>query len=507
MQLREYLALRRYVEFTAEDEARIHAALPLLIPCFPTIIDDFFLAIGQHPEASQVLSGGAEQIERLKKTLGNWLLQVLSGPYDERYLEAHARIGRRHVEIALPQSFMVTAMNRIRARLVEVLELTMSPALSNATRLSMHRVLDLELTLMLDTYRQDLLTKARDAERRALTEAVPAYVIAVNAEDEIVLWNDRLAHITGFSADEMRGSSGSELLGDGDDRRLAQRDGGHRLVRWQRSEGTQSSLIYAVGVDVTEERELERRTRRAERLSAAGTLAAGLAHEVRNPLNAALLQVQVLQRRIERGTTEAEELLPVLDVVKSEISRLEHLVQDFLAFARPRPLTLHAQPIDAELTKVAELLGPEARERGVELELRLEARTTQVEIEVERFRQVLLNLARNAIEAMDGGGHLQLISRAPDEQGYVTMEIQDDGPGFPDDAPIFDAFFTTKPSGTGLGLSIAHSIIQEHGGQLSASSRPGRTVFTIRLPEAMGSAPSASLRRLTPTHTKLGGSA
>jgi len=283
----------------------------------------------------------------------------------------------------------------------------------------------------------------------------------------------------------MLGKPGLDLIGDGA-RMLPLKGGGHRLVRWQRAAPAAPDgepVTYAMGVDVTEERELLRRTLRAERLAAVGTLAAGLAHEVRNPLNSATLQLQVLARRIERGSTSREDLLPIIEIVGVEIQRLDHLVSDFLSFAQPRPLRLAAVRIDELATAAATLARPEAELAGIEVIVELGAGDATVEVDAERMRQVLINLVRNAIEAMhEQGGTLTLRTRPANVTGNARIEVEDTGPGFSEDIPIFDAFFTTKEGGTGLGLAIAFRIVADHGGALHAQSKPGRTRFVIELP-------------------------
>jgi signal transduction histidine kinase len=326
-----------------------------------------------------------------------------------------------------------------------------------------------------------------ERRHREVVEAVPAFVVALNAEGEIQLWNRRLEEVTGFPRSEMLGKPGLELVGEGA-RKLPLKRGGHRLVRWQRAvlpSADGEAVTYAVGVDVTEERELLRRTLRAERLAAVGTLAAGLAHEVRNPLNSATLQLRVLERRIERGSASADELLPIIGIVGEEIRRLDRLVSDFLSFAQPRPLRLEPVRVDELATLAAELARPEGAQAGIDVVVEVGAGAGTVEVDLERMRQVLLNLVRNAIEAMRGqdeGGTLTVRTFPADAAGNARIEVIDTGPGFTEDAPIFDAFFTTKEGGTGLGLAIAFRIVADHGGALHAESRPGRTRFAIELP-------------------------
>jgi signal transduction histidine kinase len=256
-------------------------------------------------------------------------------------------------------------------------------------------------------------------------------------------------------------------------------------VRWRRAQtrsGDGEQITYAVGLDITGEQEMLRRTLRAERLAAVGTMAAGLAHEVRNPLNSASLQLTVLERRLERGQTGRDSTLPVLTLVKDEISRLDRLVRDFLAFSQPQPPERNPIDLNALLRSLAQWMGPEAEAGKIQVVLQLADPLPGVMGDSERLRQVLMNLMRNATEAMPDGGRLTLKSRAVD--GSVEIDVEDSGHGFAEALPVFDAFFTTKSQGTGLGLAIVHRIVTDHGGNIRVRSAPGATVFTIGLPGA-----------------------
>jgi signal transduction histidine kinase len=337
--------------------------------------------------------------------------------------------------------------------------------------------------------RERLQRELERSERRhrEVVEAVPALVIALDGHGRIALWNRRLEELTGFARAEMLGRPGSDLIKQGGVRPLALKVGGERLVRWERAEvgGTdaEETWVYAVGTDVTAEQEMLRRALRAERLAAVGTLAAGLAHEVRNPLNSALLQLQVLVRRMDREDARPETMRPIADIVEQEIRRLERLVNDFLAFVQPRPLALQPTALADLCRSVLEFVRPEADSLKVHLTADLDTQAPTIAADPERLRQVLLNLVRNALEAMNAtGGDLVVRTRAAG--GSAEIDIEDSGPGFGDEAPVFDAFFTTKPQGTGLGLTIVHRIVTDHGGTIRVSSRPGRTCFTISLPSS-----------------------
>jgi signal transduction histidine kinase len=318
---------------------------------------------------------------------------------------------------------------------------------------------------------------------RDLVESIPAFVLALDEGGRITTWNRRLEQVTGYTRGEMLGADGTALIGtDENPRALPLKAGGAREVRWRRAEvaGAGSTpIVHAVGIDVTDEQEMLRRTLRAERLAAVGTMAAGLAHEIRNPLNSASLQLTLLERRLGRGDG-AEITTPIIRIIKSEIDRLEALLRDFLAFSKPRPLEASAVDVAELVGAVVDLIGPEAEAAQVKIVVEKMQAIPPVRGEPGRLRQVLLNLTRNAIEAMQARGGL-LTLRARSVRDAVEIDVEDDGPGFSQELPVFDAFFTTKVQGTGLGLSLAHRIVADHGGVLQVESRPGKTCFTIAL--------------------------
>jgi two-component system sensor histidine kinase HydH len=229
-------------------------------------------------------------------------------------------------------------------------------------------------------------------------------------------------------------------------------------------------------------RELERRTRVAEKLAAVGTLSAGLAHEIRNPLNAASLQLQLLERRLSRGSAD-EKLLEPVGMVQRELSRLSHLVEDFLRFARPADLYIRRLDATSLIRQVIDLLQPEAQRLGIELAGELPPEVIHVEGDREKLQQVVINVVRNSIEALESSGGNILISLAWAEDGMVALQISDDGPGIPDEIllRVFEPFFSTKPMGTGLGMAICHSLVQQHGGAIEVHSDEG-TIVDILLP-------------------------
>jgi signal transduction histidine kinase len=220
------------------------------------------------------------------------------------------------------------------------------------------------------------------------------------------------------------------------------------------------------------------RAREAEQLRALG---AGLAHEIRNPLNGASLHLSVLDRALARTPDVSPHAREAAEVLRAEIKRLSALVSDFLEVARPKPLARVECDVNEIARGVASLVAPEAELRRVMLRVEPLALPALATVDPDRVRQILLNLVRNGIEAVAEGGHVSILVRRLAEA--VEIGVADDGIGIPDAAaPIFDAFYTTKERGTGLGLSIVHRIVSDHGGDVRFESRPGSTVFTVRLP-------------------------
>lgn len=266
---------------------------------------------------------------------------------------------------------------------------------------------------------------------------------------------------------------------------------GARIIRWNLSaeaagHGAAHGLVFGIGVDVTDRRALERRAANAEALSTMGTLALGLAHEIRNPLNAAVLQLTMLARGVERHVADETQRGSMRDraqIVMGEIKRLGRLLTEFLELARPRGLARESLPLDDLLDAVVELHAEEAAQRGVAIRRAPPSRRLSIVGDREKLRQVFVNLLVNAMEATADGGEIELVARA--EGARVIVEIRDTGQGIADEdlARLFDPFFTTKPGGTGLGLSIVRKILEQHGGAISLRSRVGvGTTTVVELP-------------------------
>jgi signal transduction histidine kinase len=228
-------------------------------------------------------------------------------------------------------------------------------------------------------------------------------------------------------------------------------------------------------------REAGERLRASEKLAALGRLSAGLAHELRNPLNT--LNVLVYAMRQQAAAAGGGHAPDDLEVLQSEIRRMSLLVDQFLDFARPRPPSFRRQRVHEVVEETLLLVGPEARKRNVRIERRIDADVPPTWADGDQLKQVFLNLSLNAVQAMPEGGTLTVGLRSA--SGGVVTEFRDTGVGIPPEIRnrLFEPFFTTRRGGTGLGLAIALRIVEGHSGDLRVESEPGRgTTVSVWLP-------------------------
>jgi signal transduction histidine kinase len=371
-----------YVGFDEAATAALREAHPLVAPHFGAIIDDFYATIEAHPDARAAITGGANQIARLKQSLLSWIDELFKGPHDDAYFERRARIGRIHVRINLPQVYMLTAMDRIRLHSADVLREAggVSPDALRRMLTALHQILDIELAIMLETYRDDLLTKNRTAER----------------------------------------------------------------------------------------------------LATIGQFAAGIGHELRNPLGVVESSAYLVTRRLEQLKVSDPGVTRHMEKITTEVQRSGRTINDLLELARSRPLKrrlVDAREFAMQAVSAANL-----------------APTVEVIVDVppgvpldadpDQLTRVITNLCLNASQAMNAAGHVWIDAHR--EAAATVLRVRDDGPGVPSSLreQIFEALFTTKAKGSGLGLALCRRIAEAHGGTVTLEPSDRGAAFRVLVPDA-----------------------
>ena len=310
---------------------------------------------------------------------------------------------------------------------------------------------------------QVLGVRAADVQGRAVAEALPERLAALGA-----LVRDSQERQRGRARAELVvAAAGGRALPLGVSTNVLTHDG-------------ELTGVVAVFQDLTEVREMERRVRRNETLAEVGALAAGIAHELRNGLKPISGSVEVLQRELKLDGESAD----LMDLIARESARLNKFVTDLLSYSRERDLALGPIGLDDHLREFVGSLRHDPRAQHVKLEYQPGPDETCVSLDTEQMRQVWLNLASNALEALGDRGTLT-VGWAVRDARHVSVEFKDDGPGIaPDDLRrVGEPFFTTKRGGTGLGLAIAQRIVERHGGVLTLESVAGRgTTARVILP-------------------------
>ena len=236
--------------------------------------------------------------------------------------------------------------------------------------------------------------------------------------------------------------------------------------------------------DITESRRSAQQIIESERLNALTLLAAGVAHEIGNPLNSLHIHLQLMERQAHKLDRAArEELQESIDIARSEVNRLDSIVTQFLRAIRPSKPELHPEGVNTIVEETLRFLTPEIQDRDIAIEQELRSDLPMLQIDRDQMKQAFYNVIKNSLEAMKRGGTLRIHTDRDDT--HVLISFIDTGSGMSAEnlGRVFEPYFTTKPSGSGLGLLIVRRIVREHGGELSIESSEGKGLtLTIRLP-------------------------
>ncbi len=370
------------------------------------------------------------------------------------------------------------------------------------------------LSERLRSTRQELREKSIDFEDlRVLQEhilrSVGSGILTMDLQGHITSWNPAAEQITGYGYDEIRklwqdvfGNSIKELFGRTEalkerpfrfDGQVVKKDGTTALLGLTASllkdEANAVRGIILTFQDITKLVEMEDQIRRQERLATVGSLAAGIAHEIRNPLASLSGSIQLLQGGLElKGDDKS-----LMNIVVRETDRLNTIITDFLEYARPKGLQTEQVELRSLLDETILLLKNSRVYSGLISIVSDVSAGIQLKGDAQRLRQVFWNLLINACQAMPEGGTLSVSARpvtsVEDDRMLCEIIIKDTGRGIPEEQlnKIFDPFFTTKTEGSGLGLAIVYRIIEDHQGTISVGSEPGKGAqFRIRLPLSEG---------------------
>jgi two-component system sensor histidine kinase HydH len=466
-------------------------------------------ATADDPRLGQVLSGGqvlTSQEEGVFQLLAPFRPSTVDAESARRMQEMMQRMMGRAEEF-LPPMNLTIRVDLSMARVKTALREEMGKAILTALICFSGGAAALYFILLAQDYRsvKRALQEMRTYTQRVV-ESMADGLLSVDAQGRITTANPRASQLLALAQENLQGRSFADVFGRTSltlnpvlRRGLALEE---REIGWMSSNGEETPLAVSVTPltgdqgevsgavvllrDLRTLKALQQRVERTERLAALGRLAAGVAHEIRNPLGAIRGLVQYFQATWK----EHSEQRVYLDVILREVDRLNRVVSDLVEFARPREPQREPHDLVEIVRHAVTLVQSDVRAKGIHIVHDLEERLPPLLVDRDLVLQALLNILLNAVEAMESGGELRI--RLADSSGWVELAIHDTGRGIPPDhvERLFDPFFTTKPQGTGLGLAIAHSAIQVHEGEIIVTSTPGKgTTVTIRLPTPPSAAP------------------
>ena len=334
-------------------------------------------------------------------------------------------------------------------------------------------------------------------------------VVSIDRRGCVMLFNAAAERVFGYSAREITGHKVNDLMAEPyaseHDQYIERYEktgeahaiGRIRTVTAKRKNGelfpielsvteieADDDVHYAAFIrDISEKARLHAQLVENERLVAIGTTAAKIGHELANPLNGMSLTIQLLEQRLRKQSNLLDtQITSTVNRLHTEVSRLSTLLEQFRSLSRREKFDFQRTTLTALVGEAIEIEMPRYAELGIQVECSFPSNLPTITVDIDKMKQVIFNLIKNAVEAMAGGGRISIKGSA--SENSIVLEISDTGTGIPAGIDIFEPFFTTKPQGTGIGLSVVQQIVSAHGGSISYSSEHGKgTTFVITLPQ------------------------
>ena len=501
-----------FLGLTARDGELLRALRPLLDTHIVAIEDAFYDQLLSFPETAQLL-GNHTTVERLKKLQRDYLLRITEGNFDDAYFVDRVRIGQTHERVGLSPRWYLLGYNIYFKLIVPLIRQFYATDANRGheTVIALEKVFMLDASLAMEAYiASDRYRHLQQLE--SIVNDSGDVIFALDGDSRIRSWNRAAEQVFGWRSEEILGKPFKvlvppELVQIGELDRIDREVHGEghyhfesvRLAKDGRRVPVEVSVSLlrdpqgqpigrsAILRDITERKRLEAEKLRAERLAVIGAMSARLAHEIRNPLSSITLNIDLVHDELDTlsrdnaaSATEARSLLRSID---SEVHRIQRVTEDYLQFARmPKPRR--------ELISLNEVLGQglsfmESLFKATRVTVRTEFDPSLPFIEADEGQlwQAILNLVRNALEAMPEGGTLSVATARRESSLVVSLSDTGKGMSEREEEQIFKPFFSTKPSGTGLGLPLTQQIVAEHGGSIRCESTSDKgTTFVIELP-------------------------
>ena len=525
---------KRFVSFTSEDARTLKSLKRHLAPETRRFVDMFYGHLLRFDQTKSLLTD-LETIARLKTSQTQYFLSLFKGVYNRRYLEERLRIGHIHEKIGLaPAWYLGTYSLYFQFLLPKLVGLyTKNPLKLRKALMALCKILLMDMQIAVEAYHSRALEVINKTNEKLaqlvvqrteqlkemeigysdLVENSPEMIFSVNQHRQILTMNRTGMEKLGFQPEELKEKKLEDLVPPSykfqtiEHLRQVTQEGYSELETvFVGKEGQEleveisSSAMYSTAGefqrarsfarDVTDRKKLEKQLQRWQRLAAVGSMSAKVAHEIKNPLSALSLNLELLEDEVESyQNVDSQEAKALFASISSELERLTTLTDEYLQFARlprqtPEPINLR------ELApRLIPLMGAELHRRGIKLSLEIPEGLPLLEGEKNQLLQVFINLLRNAEEAMPNGGSITI--SASQEDSFLQVRVKDTGTGIdPEDLPnIFDPFYTTKDTGTGLGLSFVQQVMREMQGKVTCESEKSKgSTFILYFPVKGGEA-------------------